>query len=103
MANTVQVEVNQVGRATSEGVVRGHRVLIDRPEAKGGDDRGAMGGELLLVSLAGCFMSNLLAAIRERDADISNVRTQVSGSPPPGVAGIRKPRRGRGASCCRPA
>ena len=80
MANTVQVEVNQVGRATSEGVVRGHRVLIDRPEAKGGDDRGAMGGELLLVSLAGCFMSNLPASIRERDADISNVRTQVSGT-----------------------
>ena len=80
MANIVQVEVNQVGPATSEGVVRGHRVLIDRPEAKGGDDRGAMGGELLLVSLAGCFMSNLLAAIRARDAGISNVRTQVSGT-----------------------
>ena len=39
-----------------------------------------MGGELLLVSLAGCFMSNLLAAIRERDADVANVRTQVSGT-----------------------
>ena len=36
---TVQVQVNQVGSATAEGIIRNHRVLIDRPEAKGGDDR----------------------------------------------------------------
>ena len=62
MAN-IPVQVNQVGPATAEGHIRTHSVLIDRPEAKGGEDKGAMGGELLLVSLGGCFMSNLLAAI----------------------------------------
>ncbi len=36
---TVQVQVNQVGSATAEGIIRNQRVLMDRPEAKGGDDR----------------------------------------------------------------
>ena len=77
---TVQIELQQVGPATSEATIRGHKVLIDRPEAKGGDDKGPMGGELLLAALGGCFMSNLLAAVRAREADISNVYTEVTGT-----------------------
>ena len=76
----ISVQVNQIGPATSEGSVRGHRVLIDRPESKGGHDRGAMGGELLLASLGGCFMSNLLAAIKARDAEIEDIRLTIDGT-----------------------
>ncbi|RTI39713.1 OsmC family protein, partial [Thermus scotoductus] len=43
-------------------------------------DRGAMGGELLLVALGGCFLSNLLAAIRAREAPIQEVRVVVEGT-----------------------
>jgi putative redox protein len=53
-------------------------VLVDRPRAKGGEDRGPLGGEYLLVALGGCFMSNLLAAIRARNAAMSNVRAEVA-------------------------
>jgi len=80
MSNVVSVQVEQIGPATSEGRARTHIALIDRPEAKGGQDRGAMGGEYLLMALGGCFMSNLLAAIRARDAKISNVRITVNGT-----------------------
>jgi len=80
MSDTISAQANQVGPSTSEGVVRGHRVLVDRPSAKGGEDQGAMGGELLLVALGGCFMSNLLAAIRAREAAVSNVRIEVIGT-----------------------
>ena len=76
----IQVSVNQVSPATSEGVIRKHKVLIDRPEAKGGEDKGAMGGELLLASLGGCFMSNLLAAIRAREAAIDTVTMTIDGT-----------------------
>jgi putative redox protein len=38
-----------------------------------------MGGELFLASVGGCFMSNLLAAIRARDAEVSDVRVEVAG------------------------
>ena len=86
MANTITVEFEQVGPATSEVKIRDHRVLVDRPEAKGGDNRGPMGGELLLAALGGCFCSNLLAAIRSREAAVSDVRVEVAGvldgSPP---------------------
>jgi putative redox protein len=54
--------------------------LIDRTEAKGGDDRGAMGGELLLLGLGGCFMSTLLAAIRARQAPVLDVKVEVIGT-----------------------
>ncbi len=80
MSTVVSVQVNQIGPATSEGHARSHTALIDRPEAKGGQDRGAMGGEYLLMALGGCFMSNLLAAIRARDAQITNVRIAVNGT-----------------------
>jgi putative redox protein len=91
VATIIQVQVDQVGPTTSEGRARTHTVLIDRPIAKEGEDRGAMGGELLLVSLGGCFMSNLLAAIKGRNAAVSNVRIAIDGaleSAPPRFSAI---------------
>ena len=76
----LQVQVDQVGACTSQGTARSHSVLIDRPVQKGGEDRGPLGGELLLLSLGGCFLSNLLAAIRARSAAVSNVRVTVMGA-----------------------
>ena len=74
----LSVDVVQVGPSTSQATARTHAVLIDRPPEKGGEDRGPLGGELLLVSLGGCFVSTLLAAIRTRDAAISEVRVAVT-------------------------
>lgn len=80
MAKTIGVEVEQVGPSTSKATARSHAVLIDRPVEKGGEDRGPLGGELLLTSLAGCFMSTLLAAIRTREAEVSDVRVSITGT-----------------------
>ena len=80
MAQTLTVVVEQAGPATSTATARSHRVVVDRPVAKGGDDRGPLGGEYLLVSLGGCFLSNLLAAIKARDAKVSDVRIEVLGT-----------------------
>lgn len=78
--------VRQVGPSTGEGIVRSHTVLVDRPEEKDGEDRGPMGGELILLGLAGCFLSNLLAAIRAREASVTNVQvraeSEITGTPP---------------------
>jgi putative redox protein len=75
---TIQIEVHQRGRTTSAALVRGHQIVVDRPNEKNGDDKGPMGGELLLVGLGGCFMSNLLAVIRERKVDVTNVKTNIT-------------------------
>jgi putative redox protein len=76
----ITVNVRQISAYTTEGTVRHHTVLVDRPEAKGGTDRGAMGGELLLVALGGCFMSNLLEIIRTRESDISGISVDIVGN-----------------------
>jgi putative redox protein len=82
----MKVALHQISASASEAEFREHRVRIDRPVSKGGSDTGPMGGELFLAAVGGCFMSNLLAAIRARDAKISGVRTEVTavveGSPP---------------------
>lgn len=80
MSATLRVQVAQVGPSTAKGVARSHSVLVDRPEAKGGADRGPLGGEYLLIALGGCFTSNLLAAIRARDAAVSEVSVAVDGT-----------------------
>ncbi len=76
---TITVNLNQVDDATTAAQIRQHAIDIDRPEAKGGHDKGAMGGELLLASLGGCFNSNLLAAIRARDLEINDIAIEISG------------------------
>lgn len=78
MADNMKVQLNQVSVSACEAEFREHRVKIDRPVAKGGSDAGPMGGELFLAAVGGCFMSNLLAAIRARDARIFGVRTEVT-------------------------
>ena len=80
MSNQVKVTVNQIGPSSSQGTAREHTAIMDRPEAKGGENRGAMGGEHLLMALGGCFMSNLLAAIQSREADVSNVNMDIFGT-----------------------
>ncbi len=76
----INVNVRQIAPTASEGTIRTHTVPIDRPEAKGGADYGPMGGELLLAALGGCFMSNLLEAIRTREAAIRDVSIDVVGT-----------------------
>lgn len=77
----VKVELRQLGPTTSESAMpRGHSTLVDRPESKGGNDEGPMGGEYFLTAVGGCFMSTLYAAINAREAPVSNVRTEVTGT-----------------------
>ncbi len=79
MAN-IKISIRQTGVSTSKALLRDHRVLIDRPTAKGGNDLGPMGGELFLASVGGCFMSNLLAAAKAREAEISGIETIATGT-----------------------
>jgi putative redox protein len=91
MSQALEVRIEQIGPSTAKGLARSHTVLIDRPVAKGGADQGPLGGELLLLALGGCFMSNLLAAIRAREAAISDVRIAVTGTidgPPDRFTGL---------------
>lgn len=73
----MQIQIRQISPTSSQATIRGHKVAIDRPADKGGSDDGPMGGELFLASIGGCFMSNLLAAVRARNAEVSGIQTEV--------------------------
>jgi putative redox protein len=88
----IRIELSQTGPSTTEAAIRSHRVSVDRPEAKGGADRGAMGGELLLAGLGGCFLSNLLAAAKARETPLEDIEAAVVGTlegTPPRFGSIR--------------
>src|SRR4029077_10313030 len=80
MATTLKATIEHVNHTTSRAAVRSHTALVDRGIAKGGFDLGPAGGEYQLVALGGCFTSHLLAAIRARDAAITNVKGAGTGT-----------------------
>jgi putative redox protein len=80
MRQTLTVRVTQQGPSTAAARARSHTVVVDRPVASGGADQGPLGGEYVLVGLGGCFLSNLLAAVRARNAAVSEVTVEVQGS-----------------------
>ena len=75
----IAVTLKQHNTTASLATIRDHQFVIDRPEAKGGHNAGPMGGELLLASVGGCFMSNLRAAIAAReDVRVENISLTVT-------------------------
>jgi len=92
MSLEVTTTVRQISASASEGSARQHRCTIDRPAAKGGSDLGPMGGELLLIGIGGCFMSNLLAAVGSAGLAIDDLSVNVAAtleSAPPRFTEIR--------------
>ena len=80
MSTIFKATIEHVTHTTSKATVRTHTFLVDRDVAKGGLDLGPAGGEYMLVSLGGCFTSHFLAAIRAREAAVTNVRVVVTGT-----------------------
>jgi putative redox protein len=76
---TILATVDQLDHSSSKGTVRDHSLTMDRPEPKGGQNKGPMGGEALLLGLGGCFMSNLLAAAKAREITVSDTRLDIAG------------------------
>ena len=74
----MKIEIIQSSETSCSSKIRKHQVSCDRPQEKGGNDEGPMGGEYFLMGLGGCFTSNLLAAIKNRNANISNVQLDVT-------------------------
>ncbi len=75
---TIHATVTQLDHTASRGEARDHALVMDRPEAKGGQNKGPMGGEALLLGLGGCFMSNLLAAAKAREITLEEARAEIA-------------------------
>lgn len=76
----IAIIVDRKGNTASQAHIRGHTVVMDRPEDKGGENQGPMGGENLLAALGGCFMSNLVAAAAAREVELGDVELAITGT-----------------------
>ena len=77
----VTTTISQIeGSTAARTRIREHELVTDRPTEKGGGNQGPMGGELLVASLGGCFMSNLIAAFQGRGIEAKGLSVKVSGT-----------------------
>ena len=79
MSRVVSVEVEQVGPSTGQARARTHTVSSIARSRRAAAIGAPLAGSLLM-SLGGCFLSTLLAAVRTREADVSDVRVSVMGT-----------------------
>ncbi len=73
------VALTQSGQTASIARIRDYTVVMDRPSSNGGSDAGPMGGETLLASVGGCFMSTLYAAAQARSVPVEGATCRVTG------------------------
>jgi putative redox protein len=85
----LSVSATFAGGSVVIGQARQHSVTIDRPYEKGGSDAGPMGGELLLLALAGCFASTLQAVLRTSQSQLDRSQIKVHASATLGTAPAR--------------
>lgn len=76
---TITVQLNQKRETSSLLTFEEHNIIIDRPVNKGGHGEGPMGGQVLLMSVAGCFSSTLYAAAKARNLKIEGLKIIVTG------------------------
>lgn len=76
----ITVSLTRSGDTASAAQIRDHRIVMDRPTEKGGENAGPMGGEALLAALGGCFMSNLVAAAQARDVELGDIDVSITGT-----------------------
>lgn len=77
----ITTTINQIDATSAARTrIRNHSLVTDRPEEKGGGNQGPMGGELLVASLGGCFMSNLIAAFQARGHEPEGLSATVTGT-----------------------
>ena len=72
-------------RGTSDGEskfvaeARGHSLVMDDPEAMGGEDSGAMPVEYLLAAWTGCLNATVRAVAPDFDLHVNEVNVEVAG------------------------
>ena len=78
---TQRMEVSGESDGDSKFVAeaRGHRLVMDDPEAMGGEDDGAMPVEYLLAAWTGCLNATVRAVAPEFDLDVEGVEVEVAG------------------------
>ena len=76
MSATVKWDGGVSFKATSG---TGHTVMMDGPEAKGGQNKGARPMELLLMGMGGCSSFDVLSILQKSRQEVSACEVEVQG------------------------
>ena len=85
---TISVSLRNVpGTQAAMGWAGGHTLVIDRPEGRaGGMGLGFNGGQMIALSIGGCFCNDLRYIAERRGVEIASIAVDVvielDGSPP---------------------
>lgn len=80
MANTVKISIQRIGPRKMEAVnSQGRTIVMDAPLAAGGTDEGVRPIEALLMSLAGCSSTDVMAILEKRKQEVSLFSVHVEG------------------------
>ena len=85
---TISVSLRNVpGTQAAMGWAGGHTLVIDRPEGRaGGMGLGFNGGQMIALSIGGCFCNDLRYIAERRGVEIASIAVDVAieldGSPP---------------------
>lgn len=75
---TIDIYLEQYSKTSMKLRNDNFSVIVDRPKEKGGSGEGLMGGQYLLIGIAGCFCSNLFAAAETRSIKIEGLNVKVT-------------------------
>jgi putative redox protein len=75
----VTVEAKQINGFTIEAQARNHKVIIDQPEASGGQNCGPNPLEYLFFSLSSCIITIGHIITKQRHLPVRNIQVRVEG------------------------
>jgi putative redox protein len=79
MVKHVMVEAKQLNGFMIEAQARNHTVIIDQPEASGGQNTGANPLEYLFFSLASCIITIGHIIAKQKRLPVRNIQVRVEG------------------------
>lgn len=73
------VKTKWLGKKAFEGVVRGHKIIVDAGTETGGEDRGASPKQLMLLALGGCTGIDVSGIVLKMKEDVRDLNIIVEG------------------------
>lgn len=67
-----RITAKWIGNRGFEGLVTGHKIVVDTRKESGGDDRGASPKQLMLLALAGCTGIDVASIVTKMKIELSD-------------------------------
>jgi putative redox protein len=79
MSDKHTIKTTWQGGLAFEADVNGHKVIMDAPEAGGGQNSGPSPKKLMLVALSGCTGMDVVSILQKMRVEIESVEIEVQG------------------------